>query len=54
MTGADWMMAGVYLVELVAGTLFLSALARRSLSRQASADDNRPRGAARRMRHSAR
>ncbi|VXC98208.1 conserved hypothetical protein [Burkholderia sp. 8Y] len=34
MNEADWMMAGVYLVEFVAGTLFLSALARRSLSRQ--------------------
>ena len=29
----DWMMAGVYLAALVGGTLILSALARRSLSR---------------------
>ncbi len=34
MTEADWMMAGVYLFDFVAGALLLSALARRSLSRQ--------------------
>jgi len=34
MTGSEWMMAGVYLLELVCGTMFLSALARRSLSKQ--------------------
>lgn len=33
MTGMDWMMAGVYLAALMGGTLFLSALARRSLNR---------------------
>jgi hypothetical protein len=29
----EWMMAGVYLAASVCGTLFMSALARRSLNR---------------------
>lgn len=29
----DWMMAGLYLAALVGGTLIMSVLARRSLSR---------------------
>ncbi|SAL15864.1 hypothetical protein AWB73_00759 [Caballeronia turbans] len=33
MSELDWMMAGVYMAALVCGTLLMSVLARRSLSR---------------------
>ncbi|BAN27185.1 hypothetical protein BRPE64_DCDS02490 (plasmid) [Caballeronia insecticola] len=33
MSEMDWMMAGLYLAALVGGTLIMSVLARRSLSR---------------------